>query len=167
MCFPSGLSNPCAVQVLLSRNSEFAEPPATVQSSKKMVYQVFDTFRPSVSAVSCFASGFHAKMRYSLETESSRSHRRRCRVRKKWCIKCLTFSGPFVSAMSWQSNPYIYTKRLCRACQPYRVKRAVQPLCFAGLSQPLFLHKANVPGLPTLSREKGCATLLLCRALQP
>ena len=54
MCFPSGLSNPCAVQVLLSRNSEFAEPPATVQSSKKMVYQVFDTFRPSVSAVSVF-----------------------------------------------------------------------------------------------------------------
>ena len=42
-----------------------------------MVYQVFDTFRPSVFAVSCFASGFHAKMRYGPETESSRRERER------------------------------------------------------------------------------------------
>ena len=78
MCFPSGLSNPCAVQVLLSRNSEFAEPPATVQSSKKMVYQVFDTFRPSVSAVSCFASGFHMvwKLRVRGEREREREGER-------------------------------------------------------------------------------------------
>ena len=110
MCFPSGLSNPCAVQVLLSRNSEFAEPPATVQSSKKMVYQVFDIFRP------------------------------------------------FVSAMSWLSNPYIYTKRLCRACQPYRVKRAVQPLCFAGLSNPYFYTKRMC---------RACQPYHVKRAVQP
>ena len=54
-----------------------------MQSSKKMVYQVFDTFRPSVSAVSCFASGFHAKMRYGLETESSRRERERERERER------------------------------------------------------------------------------------
>ena len=48
-----------------------------------MVYQVFDTFRPSVFAVSCFASGFHAKMRYGPETESSRRERERQREKKK------------------------------------------------------------------------------------
>ena len=48
-----------------------------------MVYQVFDTFRPSVFAVSCFASGFHAKMRYGPETESSRRERERETEREK------------------------------------------------------------------------------------
>ena len=48
-----------------------------------MVYQVFDTFRPSVFAVSCFASGFHAKMRYGPETESSRRERERERERER------------------------------------------------------------------------------------
>ena len=147
------------MQVLLSRNSEFAEPPATVQSSKKMVYQVFDTFRPSVSAVSCFASGSHAKMRYSLETESSRSHRRRCRVRKKWCIKCLTFSPAVCICHVVAVQPlYIHTKRLCRACQPYRVKRAVQPLCFAGLPNPYFYTKRMC---------RPCQPYHVKRAVQP
>ena len=30
------------------------------------------------------------------------------------------------------SNPYLHTKPLCRACQPYHVKRAVQPFFCAG-----------------------------------
>ena len=65
---------------------------------------------------------------------------------------------PFVSAMSWQSNPYIYTKRLCRACQPYRVKRAVQPLCFAGLSNPYFYTKRMC---------RACQPYHVKRAVQP
>ena len=65
-----------------------------------MVYEVFDAFRPFVSAVSWFACGFHAKMRYGLETESSRSQRRGWRVPKKMVCQVFNTFPPSVSAVS-------------------------------------------------------------------
>ena len=82
-CFARGFHDVPCKNAIFVKKVRVRGATSDGQSSKKMLYEVFDTFRPSVSAVLYFASGFHAKMPDCLEIESSRSHQPRYTVRRK------------------------------------------------------------------------------------